>query len=223
MHLESRTSSQVPPFFVICLSYACHTNSFFISLVDLSYPCHILVITKLEKDIPGVYQSVPNLQKICQTSKRDTGYMPYTDCIFSGSELHVPVICLAYPCHNFFQFRRMQRHCSQQMKFSRELNCFDFCIPRHDVHQAQQELFAAGMPAGSLARGLRRVRQRSGPAALASSGAGAAGAGTAGAGAAGAESADVGLLRSASKCQGSWCLHFARSRPPAMPSNSGSS
>ena len=25
-----------PPFFVICLSYACHTNIFFISLVDLS-------------------------------------------------------------------------------------------------------------------------------------------------------------------------------------------
>ena len=40
-----------PPPFVICLSYACHTNTFFIpffiSLFVLSYPCHILAITKL--------------------------------------------------------------------------------------------------------------------------------------------------------------------------------
>ena len=29
------------PFFVICLSYACRTNTSFISLVVLSDPCHI--------------------------------------------------------------------------------------------------------------------------------------------------------------------------------------
>ena len=64
--------------------------------------CHILVIIKNKKDILGRYQSVPwpNLKKICQTLKRCTSYIPSVS--FSGSELHVPVICLAYPCHNCF-------------------------------------------------------------------------------------------------------------------------
>ena len=74
-HLETQPRSQVP-LVVICLSYACHSNIFFISLDDLSYPCHILVINKLENDILGMYQSVPNLKKICQISKRCTRYIP---------------------------------------------------------------------------------------------------------------------------------------------------
>ena len=41
------TPSTSPPFLVICLLYAYHTNTSFISFVDLSYPCHILVIIKL--------------------------------------------------------------------------------------------------------------------------------------------------------------------------------
>ena len=75
------------------------------SLVVLSYPCHILVITKFKKDIPGIYQSVPNLKKICQTSKKCTRYIPSVsflvwNCMFMflSYAVHIPpalgAVCL---------------------------------------------------------------------------------------------------------------------------------
>ena len=94
------------------------------SFLDLSYPCHILqvVIIKLKKDMPCKYQIITNQyqisnfgqKKLCQTSKRCTKYIPSDsgECIFSGSKLHVSVICLAYPCHIFFLFSRM-RHANE--------------------------------------------------------------------------------------------------------------
>ena len=77
----------------------------------------------------------------------------------SGSELHVPVMCLAYPCHNLFRFRRMRP--ANEIQPVIELQ-FDFCIPLHSVHQAQQDLFASCAPAGFFARCLRRCRRRRG-------------------------------------------------------------
>ena len=43
-------------------------------------------------------QEIPNLKKM---------FLVYTRCVFSGSELNVPVLCLAYPCHNLFLFGGM--------------------------------------------------------------------------------------------------------------------
>ena len=88
--LESWPCSQVPYF----LSYVCLRNTSFISLVVLLYPWHILVITKLKKDKPGIYRSVPNLKKICQTSKRCTRYIPSVsflvrNCILLSYTLHI--------------------------------------------------------------------------------------------------------------------------------------
>ena len=103
--------------------------------IPLSYLwsfCHILVIAKLENDIPGIYQSVPNLKKICQTSKRCTRYIK---CTFSGSELQVPVICLAYLCHNFFRFRGMRPANEIQQVIESQ---FHFSIPQHGVHEANK-------------------------------------------------------------------------------------
>ena len=101
------------------LSSACHMpviRSPFSYLWSIcQYPCDIFVINKLEKDIPGIYQSVLNLKKICQTSKRCTRYIPSVsfqvqNCMLSYA-LHIPVI-------NFSG----SAECSQQMKFSRESN-----------------------------------------------------------------------------------------------------
>ena len=76
-------------------------------------------------------------------------YLVYTKCNFSGSELNVPVICLAYPYHNLFLYCRMQP--ANKIQPVIELQ-FDFCIPVLRVHPAQQDLFATGAPAGSFAR-----------------------------------------------------------------------
>ena len=91
---------------------------------------------------------------------------------------------------------------------------FDFCIqlPRHSFHQAQQDLFASGAPSGSFARGirqgclfsglrhlslLRRWGHRRG--------------GRRRGGRKRWIRRRRGLLRSASRCQGSRGFHFARS------------
>ena len=129
----------------MCLSYACHTDTFFISLVFLSNPYRILVITKLKKNIPGIFQSVPYLKTIRQTSKRCTRYIP--SVIFSGLEQHVPVIFRAYPCYNFFLFRGIRP--ANEIQQVIDL-LFNICIPRHSVHQGQQDFFATGAPVGSL-------------------------------------------------------------------------
>ena len=78
------------PLFVICLSYACDANTSFISLVVLSYPCHIPVIINLkkkiylvctnqyqtskryakpQKDVLGIYAGSPST--LCHVSRTD--------------------------------------------------------------------------------------------------------------------------------------------------------
>ena len=79
----------------------------------------------------------------------------YTEWTFPGSELYVPVICLTYPCHNFFLFRGILA--SNEIQPVNELQ-FDLCISLHSVHQAQHDLFAIGVPAASFAP-LRRGRR----------------------------------------------------------------
>ena len=103
------------------------------------------VITKLKKNIPGIFQSVPYLKTIRQTSKRCTRYIP--SVIFSGLEQHVPVIFRAYPCYNFFLFRGIRP--ANEIQQVIDL-LFNICIPRHSVHQGQQDFFATGAPVGSL-------------------------------------------------------------------------
>ena len=140
------------PFFVICFSYACRTNIFFISLVVLSYPCHILVTTKLRKDIPGIYTNQYQTSKKYAQNHLNFFFLVYTKCIFSGSELHVPVVCLAYPCHNFFQFPGFGPGMQPTNEIQQVIDLqFDFWIPLHRVHHAQQDLFATGAPVGSFA------------------------------------------------------------------------
>ena len=183
----------------MCLSYACHTDTFFISLVFLSNPYRILVITKLKKNIPGIFQSVPYLKTIRQTSKRCTRYIP--SVIFSGLEQHVPVIFRAYPCYNFFLFRGIRP--ANEIQQVIDL-LFNICIPRHSVHQGQQDFFATGAPVGSLGSPPPRPLKPG----TASSCAGAAGAGA----------ADVGGflgVRASARGLGAF-IQLA----PAMPSNS---
>ena len=134
-----------------------NTMGFFIPFVDLSYHCHILVITKLEKDILDKYQSVPNLKEICQTSIRYTRYIPNASFLagnrmFQSYALHIPVPVPLNAAAN-------------EIQPVIEL-WFDFCIPLHSVHQAQagqHDLFATGSPVGSFSH-LRLGRRRGGPA-----------------------------------------------------------
>ena len=143
-----------PPFFVICLS-SCHMPVIRIPFSYLWLFCHILIISV----------SQPNLEKIYVTwyipiSTKPQKHMPnlvYTKRIFSGLELHVPVICLAYPCHNLFLFRILRP--ANEFQQVIEL-LFDFCILLHGVHQAQQDLIATGAPAGSSASGLPRTQDK---------------------------------------------------------------
>ena len=122
-----------------------------ILVISLSYPnkkktsswhtWYIPISAKTRKDMP-------KLKKMCEV---------YTECIFSGSKLHLPVISLAYPCHNCFLFRGMRSTNEIQPVIE---SLFDFCIPWHSIHQAQQDLFANGAPAGSFARHRRGRRRR---------------------------------------------------------------
>ena len=83
---------------------------------------------------------------------------------FLTSELRVPVkgICHAYPCHNFFLFR--------EMRPANEIQPVDFCIPLHNVHQPQQDLFATGRPRALLPAAFDGVADAVASAAQASSG-----------------------------------------------------
>ena len=56
-------------------------------------------------------------------------------------------MCLAYPCHNLFLFRRMRP--AHEIQPIIEL-WFDFCILQHSVLQAQQDLFATAARADSF-------------------------------------------------------------------------
>ena len=150
--LESSPRSQVP-LFGICLSYAFHTNTFFISLVVLSYPCSILV-TRLTTKLNKIYlvytnhESVPNLKKICKTSKRCTRYIECVsflvrNCLFLSYASHIAGPVITFSCSAECSAKKIQLVIELQ---------FNFRIPQHSIHQAQQDLFATRAPAGSFAR-----------------------------------------------------------------------
>ena len=61
--------------------------------------------------------------------------------MFLSYALHIPDDSR----HNLFLFRRMGP--ANEIHPVMELQ-FDFCIPTHSVHPAQQDLFATGAPAG---------------------------------------------------------------------------
>ena len=98
------------------------------------------------------YQSVPNLKKICQTSKRCTRYIQsiipsvsflVQNCIFLSYELHIPIILFPIPLN------------ADANVILPEIELLlGFFIPLHSVHQAQHDLscFAIGAPASYFAR-----------------------------------------------------------------------
>ena len=103
---------------VICLSFARHTTN---TSFKLSSICHILVMSSSCQNHPSQTKKLERYTWYIPISIKPQKdilgiiYQLITKCIFSGSKLHVPGICLAYPCHNLFQFRGML----QQMKLSR--------------------------------------------------------------------------------------------------------
>ena len=130
-----------------------------ISFGKMSYPCYIHVTSLFKKRYIWIYLGYPRLKQL---------HSVYTMYIFS---CHMPYLSMSYPCHKFVRLS-----CSgQQMKFTRKLHCCsgEFCIPRHSIHQAQQDLFATATRAdSSFAPDLGW-----GPRQRGSAGAGAAGAG----------------------------------------------
>ena len=94
--------------------------------------CHIHVISDFQKRCIWIYLVYPKLKKL---------HLVYTWYIFS---CHMPCLSMSYPCHKFVWLSGA----GPQMKFSRKLR-FEFSIPLHSVHQAQQDLFATAARADS--------------------------------------------------------------------------
>ena len=106
-----------PPFLppsLMCLSYACHTDTFFISLVFLSNPYRILVITKLKKKIYLEYTSQYHTSKRYAKPQKDVlgiyrvlSFLVWNSMFLSYS-VHIPVITFSCSAES-----------GPQMKFSR--------------------------------------------------------------------------------------------------------
>lgn len=91
-----------------------------------------------------------NLKKLSQV---------YAKCIFSGSGLNVPGICLAYPCHKRFLFPAMLPANELMPEFALR---FDLRTPLHSVHQARKDLLTFSALSASFARLRWAYRRRHG-------------------------------------------------------------
>ena len=129
-HLETHTRSQTPHF----MSYPMDMIWILQHQVYFLAKCHIHVISMsylfFKKDIFGYTWYILN-EKNC------IWYIP-------GISFHV--ICHAYPCpiHVISLSGCLAPEIQQEIAL-----WFEFCIPRHSVHQAQQDLFATATRADS--------------------------------------------------------------------------
>ena len=96
-----------PLFYVISHRYDLDMTRTGISFAEMSYPCHILVISVFQKRYIWIYQTYPKLKKL---------HLGYTWYILS---CHMPCISMSYPCHKLVRLSGS----GPQMKFSLKLHC----------------------------------------------------------------------------------------------------
>ena len=145
-HLETHNRSQTPHLmsYLMDMTWILQHQVY---LLALAYPCHIHVISVVQKRYTWIYLIYPK-QK---------------DCIWYIQGISFHVMRHTYPCpFPVISLSGCLVQAANEIQPEIAL-WFEFCIPRHGVHHAQQDLFATAARADSSSTpGLGWGRRRRG-------------------------------------------------------------